>query len=481
MRANSALSSIGGAAVTSRFIQIANQQGRLARRGSNYGEAVMARIRNLADKDGIVDPAVLMTDPVLSQNPAMREFIKQNAAVIANHAMSTDRRIIAAKREEKDRRDTQLEMEKMLTAKFGHLNAPVGQNLLNQMFTTGASSATFSHLISPMLMGHETIGLQELADNATHIGTAKTIGELVNRMEYRNERGVVMDPTKNNELLTAYSGSPILKKLADKASVSEGELLRSLAGKDTEEKNAYIAQLAQGSGIDTRALMAFRDRNHKEDLIGLTKMGLGSVGTFSDLSETKSALVTFRKNQFLERAAGEELGKVNQRFSTALHGGGEGEGLLHDLSGGMQNRNMAIQAEKIMSNTYDPSQDVDGSTKRARDAFTTTMSRNLGLTKLGARDELDPDTNRMVHKDAETDDEFGARVRQHEKLKSLQQKTARAAAEAHQVRNAAGLDKPEVKAAQDLTTELQKLVKFIKDLPDQLKKLSEAVTEASSP
>lgn len=473
LRANGDLSQIGGAAVTSRFVQLANQQGRMSGQGNNYGQRVLAYLNNRAAKsEDMLDPELLKTDPFLSQNPAMREFVAKNATVLANHAMRGNGKYMSAQKELRDRNKTQLAMEKSLTEKFGHLNAPAGQSLLNQLFTMSPDSATFSRLMDPILAGHTVNGLQDLAENASEIHRSKNMGELTARVQFQDDQGRNLTGAAREAkvgLLSAYSegGLGILAKAGSK---TEQEMLRGLAGKSDPERKKYLDELtATLSGADkVKAEKFAANRDFKKDLVGLNAMGLGSVDSFSDFKSTQQALINQRKNSFLEKAAGKELGMVNDKFRKGL-AGVVGAGALTGALGGKLD---ALQAEKVLAHSYDADRDVDGKLREARTAFNrNTIGERLST---GYDDETDTYT-------FESDADYDARARKDKRFKDLHQKTATSAGFAHQVRNAAGLDRPEVKASEDLSKTMEKLIGFVKDLPQKLDDLAKSITKATEP
>lgn len=479
LRANPELSSIGEGAVNARFMRMANQVGRMHGMGNRYGSTVLNRLRGKAGPDGELDPSLLMTDPILSQNKELLAFMQQNQTVIANYAMRNHPKIKEAKREEKERRAVQLVMEKNLTAKFGHLNAPAGQALLNQMFTSGASTATFEQLMKPILGDRPQVaGLQDLANNATDIHTSKDFGSMMAKIQYQTASGAAVsgqEKIDNDEVMNEYGGGGILKKLAKQAGKDEQEILRDLATKSPAEREDYINKLSQAGGFSGAAADAFKARDHQKDLARLSSIGMGGVKNFSDFKETQAALGGHRKTQFLERAIGKEIEKVNNAFDKSVRGK-EGEASLREAMGlGADAKMDARAAQKILQETYDPKDDVTGVVKNQRKAFVDAAAKKLGLVKHAAKF----DSNGVETEAEESDEQFATRVRGDAKFKTLQLRTGQSAAQAQQVRTAAGLDKPEVKAAVELANQMQKLIEFLSKLPAEFEKLATAITDAT--
>ena len=480
MRANPELSSIGEGAVNARFMRMANQVGRMHGMGNRYGSTVLNRLRGKAGPDGELDPSLLLTDPILSQNKELLAFMQQNQTVLANYAMRNHPKIKEAKREEKERRAVQLVMEKNLTAKFGHLNAPAGQALLNQLFTSGASAATFDQLMKPILGDRPQVaGLKELANNATDIHTSRDFGSMMAKIQYQNADGTAVsavEKTANDEVMQEYAGGGIIQKLAKAGGKTEQELLRVLAGQSESERNAYIDQLSQAGGFSGAAANAFKTRDHQKDLERLSNIGMGGVKNFSDFKETQAALGAHRKTQFMERAIGQEIDKVNNAFTRSVSNV-EGQDSLRTAMGLQAGGKMdAREAQKVLQENYDPRDDVTGKVGEQRKKFVEEAAKKLGIVKKEAT--TDANGNAIA---AESDEQFATRVRSDPKFAALQRKTSQSATQAQQVRTAAGLDKPEVKAAEALTTQMQQLIKFLEGLPAMLDKLGQTITDAASP
>lgn len=468
---------LGESAVANRFIRDLNRVGHLSRMGSNYGQRL---IDQLAAK-GQIDPDELLANPIISQSPQLLRFVEANKGILANALMQRSpagRRVL----HELDQATKQDRiMEEFINKNYGHLNAPAGQAMLDQMFKMGPDGR-FTDFFKPLIDGTGTnlADLQRVAENSAVIHNATTFQQV-------NERATFFDPNTGRVLgaeataalkreLAGYNDTShvnnVVSKLARSTGVSESELLEKMNSFKTETKDAngriisieeqrnnYITQLAQNAGLTAEQTERFRRMNHADAAKKLRELGLAGVN-MNDLDAVKGGLRAKHRNIVVDLALKKGYAKVDERLAATIKPNtikGYADLERAALQDSQNKGSKTLSLNDVLTGNFDPASEAGKRMMEARNKF---LKGHIGDKRAD-----------------ETDEAYFARGMENKVVKQFVTRTAELAKKAGVIKN---IGQQAGGAPTDtLPTSMKKLTELMDKLPGLLTALTTALQEAT--
>lgn len=463
---------LGESAVADRFLRDLNRVGRLSGAGVGYGDRL---IDALASK-GQIDPDELLSNPLISQSPQLLQFVQSNKGILANGLMQRSRvgRGVLTQLSEATAADRT--MEDFINKNYGHLNAPAGQAMLNELFKMGPDGR-FTDFFRPLVDGPGLADLRRVAENSAAINGATTFQQVSERATFYEANGKALGADASQKLKSELAGysdpSNTVSKLARAAGLSESELLEKMGSFKTEikdhnnrtitveeQRNSYIDGLASNiPGMTLAQRDAFKSMDHSEKAKKLRELGLAGVN-MSDLGAVKGGLMTKHRRIAADLAMQKGFDKVDSRLSDVIKAKpvkGYEDLERAALQDSQTKGSKTLSLNDVLSANFDANTEAGKRMMEARNKF---LKGYVGEKR---RDE--------------TDDAYFARAMDNRDVKQFVTKTSQLAKQAGTVRgmaaDAAG------SPTDSLPTSMKKLTELMDKMPDLLKGLTNAIQEAT--
>lgn len=462
---------LGESAVADRFLRDVNRVGWLSGAGRNYGD----RLINALSKNGQIDPDALLANPLISQSPQLLQFVEANKNMLATGLMHRSENGRATLRRLAEATASDRQMEEYVNQNYGHLNAPAGQAMLNELFKMGPDGR-FSDFFKPLVDAQGLGDIREIAINSSAINGATTLQQVAQRSKFYKLDGKYdadLTARRQTELGSYADTNNTVSKLARAAGLSESELLEKMGSFHTEIKGAdgvmispekqrdqFIDGLASNiTGMTPTQRDAFKRMDHAGKAKMLRDMGLAGVN-MSDLAAVKGGLEAGHRRIVSNKIVQPGLQRIDKDFNkVASETKVKGYNALLETANthGKTAMSNALNVNDLLNGNFDATTQAGKEMMSARNQF---IKENIGEKRAG-----------------EDDAAYFARAMANPEFKQFAARTSKFANDAGGIRDigarAAG------GATDSLPVSMKKLTDLVDKMPAVIEKLTAAIQEAT--